>query len=43
MGSDGRVWKVVLLQRRPHTGKYVGFVIYVESQNTTIFSDCRNE
>ncbi len=43
MGSDWRVWKFVLLQRLPHTGKYVGFVVYVEPQNTTIFSDCHNE
>jgi len=31
------VWKFVLSQRFPHTGKYVGFVVYVESQNTAIF------
>jgi hypothetical protein len=43
MGRDWRVWKFVLLQRLPHTGKYVGFVIYVEPQDTTIFPDCRNE
>jgi hypothetical protein len=38
MGRVWRVWKFVLLQRLPHTDKYVGFVIYVEPQNTTIFS-----
>ena len=43
MGRDRRVWKLVFLQRLPHTDEYVGFVIYVEPQNTTIFSDCRNE
>jgi len=43
MGSDWWVWKFVLSQRFPHTGKYVGFVVYVEPQNTAIFSDCRHE
>lgn len=43
MGGEWGVWKFVLLQRLPHTGKYVGLVIYVEPQNTAIFSDCRYE
>jgi hypothetical protein len=43
MRSDWRGWKFVLFQRVPHAGKYVGFVIYVKPQNTTIFPDCRNE
>jgi len=38
IGRDWRVWKFVLSQRLPHTGIYVGFVIYVEPQDTTIFS-----
>ena len=27
MGSHWRVWKFLLLQRLPHTGEYVGFLV----------------
>ena len=41
----GELWvrEFVLLQRLPHTCINVGFVVYVEPQNMTIFSDRYNK
>lgn len=37
------MWKFVLLQGLPYAGKYIGFMIGVEPQNTAICPDRHSE
>ena len=43
IGRERWVRKFLFLQGLPHTCIYVGYVVYVEPQNMTIFSDRCNE